>query len=140
MQKTMQRVGRDKQAIMEDCVRGSDEGRLTFPDVVKRLMEAGVERYTADLCRAERTFYMPDGESHVVASEQHHRPSAKAFSPIAIEAALRSIQAQKIDYTTFCDEIAAAGCVSYLVSLVGRRAVYSGRTGETFVEPFPAAK
>ncbi|TAL80245.1 MAG: DUF1398 domain-containing protein [Beijerinckiaceae bacterium] len=134
----MSGVEPDVQTVMEDCVRGSDEGRLTFPEVVKRLKEAGVERYTADLCRAEKTFYMPDGASHVVASRQHHRPPAEAFSPAAIDAALRAIQAQKIDYTTFCEQIAAAGCVSYLVSLAGRRAVYSGRTGETFVEPFPA--
>ena len=77
--------------------------------------------------------------SHVVASRQHHRLPAEAFSPAAIDAAIRAIQGRKIDYMTFCEQIAAAGCVSYLVSLAGRRAVYSGRTGETFVEPFPAA-
>jgi uncharacterized protein YbcV (DUF1398 family) len=82
---------------------------------------------------------MPDGASHVVASASLRRPPAEAFSPAAIEASIRAIQARKIGYLTFCEDIAAAGCVSYLVSLPGRRAVYFGRTGEAFVEPFPAA-
>ncbi len=30
-----------------------------------------------------------------------------------------------------------AGCAGYFVSLIGRRAVYFGRTAETHVEPFP---
>lgn len=137
--KTMSGVKPEAQAVMEDCVTGSDEGRLAFPEVVKRLKEAGVERYNADLCRAERIFYMPDGSSHLVASEQLRRPAAEVFSPAGVEAALRAIQAQKIDYRAFCEQIAAAGCVSYLVSLAGRRAVYFGRTGENFVELFPAA-
>jgi uncharacterized protein YbcV (DUF1398 family) len=50
------------------------------------------------------------------------------------------IQAQKIKYREFCVRIADAGCVGYLVSLVGRRAVYYGRSGESYVEPFPTAK
>ena len=36
--------------------------------------------------------------------------------------------------------ILAAGCVGYFVCLTGRRAVYFGRTGENYIEPFPPAK
>lgn len=133
-------VRADIKTVLEECVKGSDESRLSFPEVVMKLMGAGVERYDADLCRAERTFYMPDGASHVVASMPIQQTPAKDFSGTAVEAAIRAIQAQKIDYKTFCDRIAAAGCVSYLVSLTGRRAIYFGRTGESLVEPFPAAR
>jgi len=62
---------------------------------------------------------------------------ARAFSAAGVDAAVRAIQAQKIQYREFCERIAAAGCVGYTVSLTGRRAVYYGRTGESHVEMFP---
>jgi hypothetical protein len=37
------------------------------------------------------------------------------------------------------EPVAQASCVGYMVPLAGRRAVYYGRTGESYVEPFPAA-
>ena len=37
-----------------------------FPAIVGKLIEAGVERYHADLVRSEKTFYLPNGESETV--------------------------------------------------------------------------
>ena len=108
---------------IEDCAKGSGEGRLTFAELVMKLMGAGVERYHADLCRAGKTSYVPDGKSLVVASAAIHSTLAQAFSAAAVEAAIRAIQAQTIKYAEFCEPIAAAGCVGYIVSLAGRRAV-----------------
>ena len=122
--------------VVTECSHGSHEGRLSFPEVVRKLMGVGVERYHADLSRGERTYYMPDGSSHVVAGEDG-ADAAREFSPAGIEAALRAIQAKKIDYRQFCAAILAAGCVGYFVCLTGRRAVYFGRQGDSFVEPFP---
>jgi uncharacterized protein YbcV (DUF1398 family) len=62
---------------------------------------------------------------------------AAAFSAGGVDAAVRAIQAGKIQYKTFCKRIAEAGCVGYHVSLVGRRAVYYGRTGDSHIEWFP---
>lgn len=129
----------DVKAVAEDCVRGSDESRMPFPEVVQRLNAVGVERYNADLCRAEKIFYMPDGGSHAVPCASLDKPPALDFSPEGIAAALRAIQAKTITYHDFCERIAAAGCVSYLVTLSGRCAIYSGRNGESFVERFPPA-
>ena len=126
--------------VLKECTTGSDDGSLTFPQVVMKLMAAGVERYHADMCRAEKTYYMPNGESHVVPAVAASGHPAQAFSASGVDSAVRAIQAQTISYKEFCDRIVAAGCVDYIVSLVGRRAVYSGRTGENHVEPFPAAK
>ncbi|MEJ1970452.1 MAG: DUF1398 family protein [Rhizomicrobium sp.] len=125
--------------IVEDCTRGSDEGRATFPQVVARLMEAGVERYHADLLRAEKTYYMPDGSSHVTAGRALSGVPANDFAPALVEAAIRAVQRRETGYAEFCEGIASAGCVAYIVSLAGRRAVYYGRRGELFVEPFPGA-
>lgn len=126
--------------ILDECTKGSDENRLTFPAVVGKLMQAGVEGYHADLRRAEKTYYMPNGESHVVSAAAINGVPAQDFSATGVETAVRAIQAGKTSYGDFCGEIFAAGCVGYLVSLVGRRAVYFGRKGDLYVEPFPSAK
>jgi uncharacterized protein YbcV (DUF1398 family) len=126
--------------IAEECARGSDEGRLPFPQVVRKLTEAGVERYLADLQRAEKTFYTPDGKSCLVATAAVEAAAAKRFSAAGVEAALRQIQAGEISYKTFCERIMKAGCVGYIVSIVGRRVVYYGREGEIYIEPFPGSR
>jgi uncharacterized protein YbcV (DUF1398 family) len=125
--------------IVRECTVGSDEERMTFPEVVMKLTEAGVERYHADLIRAEKTYYMPDGDSETVAAAAVTTRPAPVFSAADVDTAVRAIQAQAITYKEFCERIAAAGCVGYFVSLPGRRAVYYGRTAETHVEHFPGA-
>ena len=124
-------------ATMRECARASDEERISFPEVVGRLMQAGIEGYFADLRRAERIFYMPDGESLRVAAHRSATAAGAAFRPDGIQAALRAIQGGEIGYRTFCERILAAGCVGYIVSLAGRRAVYFGRTAECYTEHFP---
>ena len=126
--------------VAEECTAGSDDGRLTFPQVVKKLIDAGVEQYHADLRRSEKTYYMPDNKSVVVASAAIAGSPARDFSSAAVETAVRAIQRDEIGYMEFCERIVAAGCVGYLVSIVGRRAVYFGRTCDNYVEPFPQAK
>ncbi|UFN50843.1 DUF1398 domain-containing protein [Roseomonas sp. OT10] len=130
-------MDRGLESVLRDCTQGSDEGRLDFPEVLRRLSAAGIERYHADLARAERTYYLPDGRSHRLPA-QAGGAAAAAFSATGVEAAIRAVQARSLSYREFCDRIGAAGCVGYLVSIPGRRAVYYGRTGETHVEPFPA--
>lgn len=125
-------------AIMEECSAASSDGRITFPEVVRKLMEAGVERYHADLRRAEITYYLPDGDSHVVKSTFANGNPAQDFSAEGVLAAIRAVQGKRLTYKEFCEQIVAAGCVDYSVSLVGRRAVYFGRTGESHVELFPS--
>jgi uncharacterized protein YbcV (DUF1398 family) len=127
--------------VMLECSRASEEGRITFPQVVGALMAAGVERYHADLAQGETVYYMPSGESFRAANGAlADTVPGEDFSGAGIEAALRAVQSGSIKYRDFCARIAAAGCVGYMVSLKGRRAVYYGRTGESFVEPFPQAR
>jgi uncharacterized protein YbcV (DUF1398 family) len=123
-----------------DCTRFSDDERETFGQIVGRLMAAGIERYHADLRRAEKVYYTSDGESLAVPAAPVAGGFAETFSAAGVDAAVRAAQAGAIKYQEFCERIAAAGCVGYHVSLAGRRAVYYGRSGETHVEPFPPAK
>jgi len=126
-------------AVMEDCTRASDEERMSFPEVVGRMMAASVESYHTDMLRAERTFYMPDGESYVVPTHRAAATPARDFVPAGVEAAIRATQSGRIGYRDFCEDILRAGCVGYIVSFPGRRAVYFGRTGDFHVEQFPPA-
>jgi len=130
-------MNEDLIAIIEESSAGSEAGRLKFPDVVRMLGEAGVERYHADLRRAEKRYYMPDGRSHAVRGATVEGPFAADFIVESVVAAIRAAQMDSIDYPEFCRRAAAAGCVFYLVSLPGRRVVYFGRTGESHVEHFP---
>lgn len=130
----------EARAVMEAMTEASDAETITFPEVVKNLMAVQVERYHADLLRAEKVYYLPDGTSHVVAAKPLRGTPAQTFAPTGVAAAVRAVQAQQIRYNEFCDRIAAAGCVGYFVSMAGRRAVYYGRGGDSYVEPFPGAR
>ena len=127
-----------KQTI-EACTQLSDSEQIGFDEVIMKLMKVGIERYHADLSRADKIYYLPSSESHRVKAAPVGVPSAGVFSPDGVRAAVRAIQQKKIGYKTFCERIAEAGCVGYMVSLVGRRAVYYGRDGESYVERFPSA-
>lgn len=122
----------------DSCTADSDRD-AGFPAIVARLMAAGIERYHADLRRAEKTYHDPDGGSHTVGCEPVDAAFAESFDPDGVRDAVQTIQRGGIGYLEFCARVARAGCVAYLVSLPGRRAVYYGRTGETYVEMFPGA-
>jgi uncharacterized protein YbcV (DUF1398 family) len=126
-------------AVIEECTRASHEERITFGEVVGRLIAAGIERYHVDLIRGESIYFIPDGSSHRVTYKPVDVRAAESFSADGVLAAVRAIQAGRTKYLAFCRQIMEAGCVGYLVSLQGRRAVYYGRGGETYVEPFPPA-
>jgi uncharacterized protein YbcV (DUF1398 family) len=117
----------------------SDEERITFPEVVKALMQAGIERYHADLVAGRKTYYLPDDDFEEVEVRKVVGAGVK-FSAEGVEKAVRAIQRQEIAYREFCRRIADAGCVGYFVSLAGRRAVYYGRMADEHVEWFPGAK
>jgi uncharacterized protein YbcV (DUF1398 family) len=125
---------------MRECSRVSDDGSVAFPEIVRRLMAAGVERYHQDLMRSERTYYLPNGESETVGNEAVAVEPAALFSAAGIEAAVRAAQSGTIKYKEFCARAMAAGCVAYHVSIAGRRVVYYGRSGEAHVEFFPGTR
>ena len=65
--------------------------------------------------------------------------AAEAFSAEGVARALLAIPCGQIGYRYFSATIASAGCVGYLVSLAGRRALCFGRTNDCHVEGFPGA-
>ena len=46
--------------VMQECTKGSDDERLMFPQIVTKLMEAGVEQYHAEARRGQSCAYDAD--------------------------------------------------------------------------------
>jgi uncharacterized protein YbcV (DUF1398 family) len=124
-------------SVVKACSRGSEDDTLKFPEQLAKLAEAGVEGYYADLRRSTRTYYLPNGETIDVPSAKMDVQIASGFDPARVEAAVRQSQANLHTYRQFCEKVMTAGCAGYVVSLLGRRVVYLGRTAETHVEHFP---
>ena len=128
--------------VLREYTRLSFERPGAFPEVVRRLSAAGVERYHVDLTRLEKTYYAGDsagGSARESLPLPEAPPVAGRFSALAFEAALRDAQAARIGYADFLRRIMAAGVSDYFVCIGGRRAVYLGRQGESHVERFPPA-
>lgn len=125
-------------AIIDECAAASLAGTIPFPEVIGRLASMGIERYHADYSRHETTYYLPDGDSHVVQLAHPPQGIGATFSAAEVEAAVRASQRGEIKYVEFLQRTMAAGCVGYFVQIAGRQVLYFGRNGEVHLEPFPA--
>jgi uncharacterized protein YbcV (DUF1398 family) len=105
-------------------------------------MEAGFDSYAVDFRRSTRTYYMPNGETLELKTEPTPTPVAESFDATVVREEIREAQQLVSGYTYkgFCAKVARAGCAGYLVSLLGRRVLYYGRTGETHTEYFPGTQ
>jgi uncharacterized protein YbcV (DUF1398 family) len=126
-------------AIAKACLDAAHDGSLGFPAIIGKLVGAGFEGYAVDYRRNTQTYYIPDGDN--VELDMPHSPGsvAAAFDSAKVEALVRWAQANgsEYSYATFCEQVKAAGCAGYLVSFLGHRVAYYGRTAETHVELFP---
>jgi uncharacterized protein YbcV (DUF1398 family) len=140
-----QKKDNDMNANWQDVARatnaGSESGAMTFPESVRMLVAAGFDGYAVDFRRSIRTYYTPDGET-VELKTHRTEPVAERFDAPMLKEAIREAQALAPGYTYkgFCAKVAGAGCAGYLVSLLGKRALYWGRTGETHTEYFPGTQ
>lgn len=127
------------QDLARTTLQGAEDDTMSFPEGIKLLMEAGFDGYAADFRRAVRIYYRPDGETLELPSAWDAEKAAERFDTEAVKSAIREAQMQVPGYTYkgFCAKIAAAGCAGYVVSLLGRRVLYYGRTCETHTEYFP---
>jgi len=98
-------------------LEGSESGTMTFP-------------------------HMPNGETIELETEPTPTLVAESFDASVVRGAIREAQALLPGYTYkgFCAKVAGAGCAGYVVSLLGKRVLYYGRTGETHTEYFPGTQ
>ncbi len=132
-------MGTKQRAIAQQCLDGAENGSMTFPQIVGKLIEAGFDGYLVDLRLGQATYYLPGGEDVELPTHGSAVAVAAQFDTEAVQAAIREAQALVPGYTYrgFCDKVKQAGCAGYLVSFPGRRVLYFGRTAETHVEHFP---
>jgi uncharacterized protein YbcV (DUF1398 family) len=126
--------------VIHETLAKSQAGELIFPEVVRRLLEVGVESYFCDLANGAEVFYMTDGKSHSEKMVLPLMPIAEEFSSSGLIAAIRGAQADTIRYPEFMKRSAAAGVIAYWAFLTGRKVIYFGRKGDIHIEEFPNAK
>ena len=123
--------------VIEEVLTETQAGNLIFPEVVRRLSQAGVESYFVDFATGNETLYMADGQSRVEHLNLPLSPVAPDFSASEVVAAIRGAQADTIRYPEFVRRSTAAGVIAYWAFLTGRKVIYFGRKGESHVENFP---
>jgi uncharacterized protein YbcV (DUF1398 family) len=127
-------------SVIHEVLTESQAGKLVFPEVVRRLLEVGVESYLCDLAAGKEIFYMSDGKTHAETMTLPLRPISEDFSASGIVAAIRGAQTDTIRYPEFIKRSADAGVIAYWAFLAGKKVIYFGRKGEMHVEEFPRAK
>lgn len=122
--------------VILDSIQKSMTGEISFPQVVKMLVETGIESYHVDLVRGENTYYLSTGKNYVADVAPKSKNIAKDFSAQHVAAAIKSAQAGEIKYEEFLQKIMDAGTVFYIAYLQGKKVIYLGRNGDLHCEPF----
>ena len=125
---------------MHAVMAETQAGQLIFPEVVRRLLEVGVESYFCDAATMQETLYLRDGQTHTAKMNLPRLPIAEEFSAEGIVAAIRGAQSDTIRYPEFMKQATAAGVIAYWAFLTGKKVIYFGRQGEMHIEKFPDVK
>ena len=125
--------------IAQQCSQGVENNAMDFPEVVRQLIQAGFDRYLVDFCKSSVTYYLPCGDNLTLEFSREEISIPEKFDVDVIKKTILAAQmkAENYTYKWFCKKVMEAGCAGYIVSLLGKRVVYFGRTGETHVEYFP---
>ena len=123
--------------LIDAVAMATQQGKMTFPQVVQGLLAVGVESYLVDFAAKQKTHYLADGTTHTVPMILDPGPIAAEFNGAALVAAIRGAQADTVRYPEFVQRSTAAGVIGYWAFLTGKRVSYFGRKGEQHVEEFP---
>jgi uncharacterized protein YbcV (DUF1398 family) len=115
-------------------------GKISFPEVVGRLLTAGVEYYHVDYVGLKKTFYGSDGDMVVTPISYEGLPAVAAdFSVENVRADILDSQRNNQPYRDFTRRAMEAGVQGYFAFLRGKRVTYFGRQGDQHIEWFPGA-
>ena len=126
--------------VIHEIAIATQEGKMTFPQVVKGLLEVGVESYFVDFATKQKTHYLADGTTHTVAMILDPGTISPEFDNAGLVAAIRGAQADTVRYPEFVKRSTAAGVIGYWAFLTGKKVIYFGRKGEQHIEEFPKPK
>ena len=121
--------------------RATVEDSMPFPEIVGKLIAAGVEYYHVDYATRTFTFYAATGAAVAAPLQIEALPAiADDFDVAALKAAILDSQQHGQTFTVFCQRATQAGVQGYFAFLRGQRVTYLGRQGDQHVEWFPGAR
>jgi len=127
--------------IIHETTALAFEGKISFGEVVMKLIKIGMERCHADLATLQKTFYFKSGETHTEKLVLENAPDiAEEFDAACVSAAIKLSQGGKIIYTQFLEIVMRSGCAHYDVYIDDKQVIYFGRKGGFRVEKFPQPK
>ncbi len=129
-----------KSEVVAEAARATLDGSIPFPEVVRRLVETGVEYYHVDYVALQKTYYSASGEIIKTPINYEGLPSVAAdFDLDALRAAILDSQQNGQHYRDFTKRVMNAGVQGYIAFLRGKRVTYWGRGGDNHTEWFPGA-
>jgi uncharacterized protein YbcV (DUF1398 family) len=126
--------------IVSEAARATLDGSIPFPEVVRRLIETGVEYYHVDYVALQMRYYSATGD--VVTTPIPYEalpPVAADFYAAGLRAAILDSQRHGQHYRDFTRRAMEAGVQGYIAFLRGLRVTYWGRGGDQHTEWFPGA-
>ena len=125
---------------ISEAAQATLAGTLPFPEIVGKLISAGVEYYQVDYVGRCKQCYDGPGGRFVTAIPFEDLPSvADEFDAAALRAAILDSQRNGQTWREFSRRSMAAGVQGYFAFLRGQRVTYFGRTGDQHTEWFPGA-
>lgn len=129
-------VNQELQSAIYNAAREAGEGNMTLAELAEKFGALSVERFHVDLVRGETTVYQGNYVAVLPAYAPAQRP-APEFSAADIDIALIGTEDGACAYPTFCELVLAAGCVGFMVFIVGQRTLYYGEAGEVLSKANP---
>ena len=121
--------------IVTEAARATLDGSIPFPEVVRRLIETGVEYYHVDYVALRKCFYSATGDIVTTSiSYEDLPPVAADFDATRLRAAILDSQRQGQHYRDFTRRAMEAGVQGYIAFLRGQRVTYWGCDGDQHTE------
>ena len=124
--------------LIVEAARDTLSGTSPFPEIVGKLIAAGVEYYHVDYVALQKRFYSATGD--VVTTPIPYEglpPVAADFDAAGLRAAILDSQRHGQHYRDFTRRAMEAGVQGYIAFLRGLRVTYWGRGGDQHTEWFP---
>lgn len=124
-----------------EVARATLAGTIAFPEVVRRLIDTGVEYYYVDFVALRKTFYSAGGDIVTTPINWEGLPAVAAqFDLAGLKAAILDSQQHGQKYREFTRRAMEAGVQGYFAFLRGQRVTYFSRGGDQHTEWFPGAR